>query len=89
MLAAISLLRAPEAAALPLSHYADNSVLAQGRWIKIRVDNDGLYRIPTATLRTWGFTDLSKVRVFGYGGARISDVLSETEYTDDLPVAPC
>lgn len=89
MLAAISLLKAPEAAALPLSHYADNSVLAQGRWIKIRVDNDGLYRIPTATLRSWGFSDLSKVRVFGYGGARISDILSETEYTDDLPVAPC
>lgn len=87
--AAICFLIPQEAAAFPLSHYADNSALAQGRWIKIRVDNEGLYRIPAATLRSWGFRDLSRVRVFGYGGARISDVLSEDEYIDDLPIAPC
>lgn len=77
------------AAALPLTHYADNSALSQGNWMKIRVDTDGLYRIPTATLRSWGFRDLSRVRVFGYGGARISNVLSAEEYIDDLPLAPC
>jgi len=86
---AIVLLSPEKASALPAEQYAENSVLSQGRWIKVRVEADGLYRIPTSTLHSWGFKDYSRVRVFGYGGARISNVLSETEYIDDLPMAPC
>lgn len=81
---------APQAAqAFPTDRYTTQSTLAQGRWIKIRIDDDGLYRIPASTLRSWGFADLSRVRVYGYGGARISDVLAAPDYIDDLPLAPC
>lgn len=77
------------AGAFDLACYADNSVLASGRWVKVRVSEDGLYRIPTATLRQWGFSNPQRVRVFGYGGARIDNLLSAKTYIDDLPLAPC
>lgn len=65
--------------------YAENSALANGRWIKVRVESSGLYRIPLANLRSWGFTDPAKVSIHGYGGRRIPDVLSTDNYIDDLP----
>ena len=73
------------AVALDLSHYTTESVLTSGRWVKISVDEDGLYRIPQATLRRWGFNDASAVRIHGYGGQRIGDALTEGSYIDDLP----
>ncbi|MDE5555879.1 MAG: hypothetical protein K2J10_11950, partial [Muribaculaceae bacterium] len=72
-------------AALDLSHYATESVLASGHWVKISVDDSGLYRIPASTLRKWGFSDPSKVRIHGYGGQRIADALNADNYIDDLP----
>lgn len=75
----------PVAGAFNLDKYAASSALAGGRWVKISVDKSGLYLIPTATLRAWGFSDPSRVSVHGYGGQRISDELSEDLYVDDLP----
>ena len=74
------------AAAFDPSLYATESVLSSGRWVKISVKDSGLYRIPAATLRRWGFNDASSVRIHGYGGRRIDDALTEVNYTDDLPV---
>lgn len=65
--------------------YAPSSVLSVGRWVKISVPSTGLYAIPAADLRRWGFNDPAKVRVYGYGGNRISDLLTAAEYIDDLP----
>ncbi len=74
------------AAALPLSHYADESVLASGSWVKVRVDQSGLYRIKASELRKMGFSDPSLVRVYGYGGYRQPDQLTAANYIDDLPL---
>lgn len=68
--------------------YASQSVLAQGRWVKVRVESSGLYMLSNNTLRSMGFTDPSRVRVYGYGGRRIDDIMSVSSYIDDLPVAP-
>lgn len=68
--------------------YASSSVLSTGVWMKVAIESDGLYLLPNATLRSWGFTDPSRVRVVGYGGRRQSDILSLDNYTDDLPVVP-
>lgn len=76
---------AQDCRAFNTSHYAEQSVLAEGRWMKISVDRSGLYRLPAKTLRQWGFTDLSRVRVYGYGGRRIDDALTTANYVDDLP----
>lgn len=70
------------------SKYAKESVLSSGRWVKISVPESGLYAITPAQLKQWGFSDASRVRVCGYGGARIDDLMSASNYIDDLPVVP-
>lgn len=71
--------------ALSLTTYAPSSVLSSGRWVKVNVSQTGIHLITESQLRSWGFTDPSKVNVYGYGGGRISDVLSAANYIDDLP----
>lgn len=78
----------PVAMAFPADTYTGRSVLADGRWVKISVQETGMHFIPVATLRSWGFTDPAKVRVYGSGGTRISDRLSLDEFVDDLPQVP-
>ena len=76
--------RAPLRNMSPQNRYADNSVLSSGKWIKIRISESGIYKLTYSALRSMGFNDPSKVRLFGYGGA----VLPETnlqDLTDDLP----
>lgn len=50
------------------------SVLASGRWVKVRVPETGVYRLTDAELRKMGFSQPDRVRVFGYGGYRLSTV---------------
>ena len=74
-----------EASAFDSGSYAGQSVLSEGRWAKIGVKESGLHFISAATLRQWGFSDISRVRIHGYGGKRLSDRLMESSYVDDLP----
>ena len=85
-LAALFLGSFTTADALPASTYAENSVLSEGTWIKIAVTQTGLHGIPAATLRQWGFSDPTHVRIYGYGGGRIPDRLDTETYIDDLPL---
>lgn len=70
---------------LPVETYASRSVLADGRWVKVSVSETGMHFIPVSTLRSWGFTDPSLVRVHGYGGNRQPVSLTVSSYRDDLP----
>lgn len=76
------------ARALDLGTYADTSVLAEGTWVKVAVATDGLYAISPAQLRAWGI-DPQRAVVRGYGGRRIPQALTRSNFVDDLPVAPC
>lgn len=76
----------PCVSAFDLSTYAEKSVLAEGNWVKVSVTESGMYFLRAEDLRRWGFSDPSRVRVYGYGGKRISDVLSLANYVDDLPL---
>lgn len=71
--------------AFTLDTYAASSVLSSGKWVKIKVSSSGIHLIPNSDLQRWGFSDPSKVRVYGYGGAPISDELRKDNYVDDLP----
>ena len=76
----------------PQQRYADHSVLAQGRWVKIRVPESGVYQLTGDLIRQAGFTDLSRVHVYGYGGAMQPERLTAAylQQTDDLKeVALC
>lgn len=73
------------ARAFELSAYASSSVLSQGHWVKVSVTATGVHFIPASSLRRWGMTDPAKVKVYGYGGAAISNTLSAANTIDDLP----
>lgn len=63
------------------------SLLASGRWVKVRVPETGVYRLTDAELRKMGFPQPERVRVFGYGGYRLSTLFSSLPAAD-LPAAP-
>lgn len=70
--------------------YAAHSVLATGKWVKIKVPATGYYQITAEAAKKVGFNDISRVRVFGYGGAIQPELLTD-EYlrkTDDLKEIP-
>ncbi|MBR1380954.1 MAG: type IX secretion system sortase PorU [Paludibacteraceae bacterium] len=66
--------------------YAERSVLADGRWVKIRVSESGVCRMSFSELRSAGL-EPSQVRVFGYGGAQKEQDFSKRNI-DDLPQVP-
>ncbi|MBQ5508769.1 MAG: hypothetical protein IIT96_03300, partial [Muribaculaceae bacterium] len=76
------------AMAFDLSHYSDTSRLATGKWVKVAVSESGIYQITSSDASKWGLGDLSSVRVFGYGGAQLSDTLRANQFLDDLPQVP-
>ena len=70
--------------------YAEHSVLATGQWAKIRVPETGIYQLTDALVRQAGFSSLSKVKIYGYGGAMQPEKLT-ADYiasTDDLKEVP-
>ena len=72
------------------SLYASHSVLASGRWAKISVAESGIYQLTSALVRQAGFTDINKVKIYGYGGNLQNEALlaSELQATDDLQEVP-
>lgn len=74
--------------ALDLGSYAADSRLSSGTWVKISVKEDGMYAIPESSLRNMGFSDARNVKVYGYGGRRLPELLDATTYIDDLPQTP-
>ena len=70
--------------------FSNHSVLASGRWVKILVPETGIYELSTSLIRQAGFSDKSKVKVFGYGGAwqpeqLTADYLAETDDLKEVP----
>lgn len=66
------------------SRYASESVLNSGKWVKIQVAEDGIYKLTAADLKKMGFSNLDKVAVYGYGGWPLDEDFSTT-YIDDVP----
>ena len=72
--------------------YAEKSVLATGTWAKIRVPASGIYELTGDLVRQAGFTDINKVKIYGYGGGLQPELLTGDYLaaTDDLQeVATC
>lgn len=70
------------------SQYAAHSQLSSGRWVKIKVEQSGVYRLTASALADMGFTDPSKVSVHGYGGWILDEDFSKGTYLDDVPAIP-
>lgn len=63
--------------------YASGSVLSSGNWVKIKLKEDGIYKISYSQLSSLGFDSPSDVRIFGNGGAMLPLYNNESN-PDDL-----
>lgn len=70
--------------------YAEHSLLASGKWAKIRVSSSGVYQLTEATVRQAGFSNINKVKIYGYGGNLQNEALyaNDLARTDDLKEVP-
>ena len=59
-----------------------NSVLKQGKWLKIGVTGKGIIKIPYSKLTSLGFANPLKVNVFGSGGTLLSEDPGVINYDD-------
>lgn len=64
--------------------YAPQSVLSSGTWIKIQVSESGIYRMTYEDLQAAGLTNPANVRIYGFGGAMLSQNFNNARI-DDLP----
>lgn len=64
--------------------YAASSALSENRWVKIRVNETGIYQLSYQQLLEMGFADPAKVSVHGYGGWPLDEDFSKP-YVDDVP----
>lgn len=63
--------------------FASNSVLSTGTWVKIKVQQDGVYKLTYEQLQQLGFVTPSNVRVFGNSSGMLPFNNNELR-TDDL-----
>ena len=72
------------------SRYAAHSVLANGKWAKIKVSSTGVYQLTNELIRRAGFSNPDKVKIYGYGGNLQNEVLDDAYLRshDDLKEVP-
>ena len=59
-----------------------SSVLAEGRWIRIKIGERGVYKITYKNLVDWGFSDPQNVRIYGTGGRMLSKKVNNYDPVD-------
>jgi hypothetical protein len=60
-----------------------NSALSTGKWYKIKLQTDGIYKLTSEDIKKMGFANLANIRIFGSGGGLLPTLNSEL-YPDDL-----
>ncbi|MFC2086640.1 type IX secretion system sortase PorU [Bacteroidota bacterium] len=63
--------------------YVNNSVLASGKWIKLKIIKSGIYKISYAKLGELGFSNPESVKIYGNGGKMLPR-MNNIPKTDDL-----
>ena len=84
--------RAEESPSQDTPRYASHSVLSTGKWAKIRVAESGIHQLTDETIRKAGFSTPAKVKIYGYGGNLIPEILTDDylrEYDDLKEVPTC
>ena len=69
------------------SWYAEHSKLASGKWVKIRVKAEGVYQLSSSALKNMGFSNPSKVSLYGYNLPILPEAKIEN-LDDDLTEIP-
>ncbi len=68
--------------------YVGSSVLATGRWVKLSIEDDGIYRLTHSAIKNMGFSNPDNVHLYGYGGHRLSEVSEPEAEFDDMEEVP-
>lgn len=71
--------------------YAAKSVLAEGKWVKIYVEEEGIYQLSASQLSQMGFSNPERVKLYGYGGRALPENFEfsgKDALTDDLCEVP-
>jgi len=76
-------LRPQQISSTNLHSYASQSVLAQGKFVKIKITESGVYKLRYEDLTSMGI-DPGNVRIFGYGGGVLAQDFTLPKI-DDLP----
>ncbi len=63
--------------------YRNKSVLSSGKWIKIKINKSGVYKLTFDELKKLGINEPANVRIFGNGGKMLPFYNSQAK-TDDL-----
>ena len=74
------------AAAFSATKYSNQSKLATGKWVKISIPEDGMYQITYEELKQMGFSNPETVRIYGYGGHPLSEMLDGNAYDDLIQI---
>ncbi|MDR2628087.1 MAG: C25 family cysteine peptidase, partial [Dysgonamonadaceae bacterium] len=69
------------------SFYAPHSALSSGKWVKVRVQENAIYKLTYENIQSFGI-DPAKAKVYGYGGWMLNQDFSKNDYQDDLPEVP-
>jgi len=67
--------------------YAPQSVLASGNWVRVKVEEDGIYHLTWEQLSDLGISNPANVRVFGNGGGMLP-IMNAGSRLDDLVENP-
>lgn len=67
--------------------YTETSKLASGRWVKIRVSDEGVYQLTRSQLANMGFSNPASVCLYGYNTPIMPELNLHT-YNDDLTEIP-
>lgn len=67
--------------------YTSTSVLSKGKWVKIRVKNEGVYQLTPSALKGMGFNNPASVRLYGYNRPVLPEVNIQ-DIEDDLAEIP-
>ncbi|NLJ20217.1 MAG: type IX secretion system sortase PorU [Bacteroidales bacterium] len=77
----------PQQAKNAFTHsFASSSVLAQGKFVKVKLAETGIYKLTYEDLVSMGINP-ANVRLFGYGGGVLDQNFTQTK-PDDLPEIP-
>ncbi len=64
-----------------------NSVLSSGRWYRLKIKQDGIYKISYSQIKSWGFTKMHQIQIYGMGGGMLPTD-TRKPYRDDLMAIP-
>ncbi len=68
--------------------YAASSRLSSGKWVKVSIQENGLYQFSRATLRSMGFSNPEHVHLYGYGGHILPELIKNGTHHDDMVEVP-